>query len=358
METILWRPEPNPLTTPKSCRIRFIPRNTASIKDIAADIAIEYPNYNKALAESILEIAQQKILQRLINGENVTFKNAFTYTLSFTGRLETPDDPLPPLSECLHIRIHAARAMTEALCYEAHTERLPPEQRQPEIETAQDTLLGLSNVLDPNGALQLTGEDLYFDNSLGMGQCVIQGTRSGETVQSRFVKIEDKEVIIMPSVPAQTDPWNNEYTISLSIRYSEHGTLRTGIYQQMLRTPIAVPGLGQPIPPETGILTGNSALAYVSINAGTLTADERLRVQAVLDLLEDRLLLNLLDMQEGGVQGTVVEVNQDGEYILPGFSGSAVSSLEITVNDYAGLRAMVRDDYESRLVDILDVSLA
>ena len=358
MAAIQWRPEPNPLTTPHSYRIRFIPRDTAGIKDIAADIAAEYPNYNKELNESILSIAQQKILQRLLSGENVTFTNAFTYTLSFTGRLEGPDDPLPPMDECLHIRARASRTLTEALRYSARTERLAPEQRQPEIETAQDSLLGLSNVLDPNGALRLTGENLYFDSSLGMGKCVIQGTRSGEAVQSRFVKIEDKEVIIMPIIPAQTDPWNNEYTVSMTVRYTEHGTLRTGIYQRMLRTPLAVPGLGLAIPLETGILTGSSALAYVSINAGTATADERLRIQAVLNVQEDRLLLSLLDMQEGGAQGTAVEVSQNGEYILSGFSGSAVSSLEITVNDYAGLQAMVRDSYAGRLVDILDVSLA
>ena len=358
MATIQWRPEINPLTTPHSYRIRFIPRNTAGIKDIAADIAAEHPNYNEELSESILDIAQQKILARLINGEKVTFTNALAYTLSFTGRLDSPDDPLPPLDECLHIRIHASRSLTEALRYAAHTERLSPEQRAPEIETAQDTLLGLSNVLDPNGALQLTGEDLHFDRSLGMGQCVIRGTRSGEAVQSRFVKIEDKEIIIMPSVPAQTDPWNNEYTILLSIRYSEHGTLRTGIYQRMLRAPLAVPGLGLPVPPETGILTGNSALAYVSVNAGNLTADERLRIQAVLDAHSGNLLLSLLDMQEGGAHGAEVEVNQDGEYILHGFSGSAMNTLEIRVNDYASLQAMVRDNYEGRLVDVLDASLA
>jgi len=38
MATIQWRPEINALTVPQSYWIRFMPRNTAGRKDIAADI--------------------------------------------------------------------------------------------------------------------------------------------------------------------------------------------------------------------------------------------------------------------------------------------------------------------------------
>ena len=37
MATIQWRPEINPLTTPQSYRILFMPRNSAGIEDIAAE---------------------------------------------------------------------------------------------------------------------------------------------------------------------------------------------------------------------------------------------------------------------------------------------------------------------------------
>ncbi|MCI5157360.1 MAG: hypothetical protein D3906_02785, partial [Candidatus Electrothrix sp. AUS1_2] len=133
MATIQWRPEPNPLTTPQSWRIRFLPRNTVGISDIAADIALDHPNYNEELSESILNLGYEKVLLRLINGENVTFRNAVSFTLSFTGRLDGPNDPLPPPEECLHIRVHAAPSMVEALRQAARTERLPPDQRVPRI---------------------------------------------------------------------------------------------------------------------------------------------------------------------------------------------------------------------------------
>ena len=86
MATIQWRPELNPLTTPGTWRIRFLPRNTAGLSDIAADIALDHPNYNEDLSESILNLGYEKVLLRLINGENVTFRNAVSFTLSFAGR--------------------------------------------------------------------------------------------------------------------------------------------------------------------------------------------------------------------------------------------------------------------------------
>jgi hypothetical protein len=44
-------------------------------------------------------------------------------------------------------------------------------------------------------------------------------------------------------------------------------------------------------------------------------------------------------------------------YTLSGWTGCDVTSLEVTVADYAGLLAMVRNPYGGRLVDILDVSM-
>uniref|UniRef100_UPI0040577AD8 hypothetical protein n=1 Tax=Candidatus Electronema sp. TaxID=2698783 RepID=UPI0040577AD8 len=354
MATIQWRPEPNPLTTPPSWRIRFMPRNTAGCNDIAADIAADHPNYNEELAESILELGQEKILRRLINGENVTFTNAFSYTLSLTGRLEGPDDPLPPLDECLHIRVHAAPALVEALRQAAHLERLPPEKKLPLISTAQDTVLGLKDVLNPQGLLRLVGEDMDFDRTPGGGECVIEGTAGGRTVQTRFGKVEASEIILMPDVPSQPHPWNNEYTVSVSTRYSERGTLRTGTYERLLRAPLTVPGLSS----WTGILTGKAAAAHVSITGGTASADTSLRIQVVLDLQGERLLFSLLDMKEGGTTGAAVSVTANGAVTLPGFAGSAVTSMEITVNSYAALWEMVHNDYGGRLVDVLKIETA
>lgn len=47
----------------------------------------------------------------------------------------------------------------------------------------------------------------------------------------------------------------------------------------------------------------------------------------------------------------------DGELTLIGFAGSAVSSLKIRVDDYAALKTMIRNDYDGRLVDILDLQV-
>jgi hypothetical protein len=51
-----------------------------------------------------------------------------------------------------------------------------------------------------------------------------------------------------------------------------------------------------------------------------------------------------------------VQVSGNGSYTLPGYAGSEVSSLELTVADYPALLAMIRSPYGGRLVDILDVT--
>lgn len=48
------------------------------LKQSDNDVAAEHPNYNEELVKSILELGSEKILRRLINGENVTFTNAFS----------------------------------------------------------------------------------------------------------------------------------------------------------------------------------------------------------------------------------------------------------------------------------------
>ncbi len=72
MATLQWRPEKNALTTPLSYWIRFIPRNSAGIEDLAADIAPKHPNFNKADILTILRAEDEAIQARLLNGEQVT----------------------------------------------------------------------------------------------------------------------------------------------------------------------------------------------------------------------------------------------------------------------------------------------
>ena len=229
-------------------------------------------------------------------------------------------------------------------------------EKLPQINQVENSTLQLDNVLSGSDVLQLHGDNLDFDPRLGTGECVISGTRSGTAVQTQFGPITDTNIILIPTVPAQDNPWNNEYTLSLSVRYTEHGTLRTATYRRRLRSPLTVEGLG--LGHETGILTGSAASPYVGMTGGTVTADERLRIQVLQDLTENRLLFSLLDMHEGGEEGAEVTVTENGAYTLPGFSGLAVSSLNITtVNDYVGLWNIIRNDYSGRLVDVLELKV-
>ncbi len=105
------------------------------------------------------------------------------------------------------------------------------------------------------------------------------------------------------------------------------------------------------------ILTDRAASPYVTVTNGTLAADETVRIQVILDLHEGELFFNLLDMNQDGQEGEPVRVTADGPYTLPGFAGSGLSSLDLTVNNYSRLIEMIRNEYSGRLVDVLKVEM-
>jgi len=194
---------------------------------------------------------------------------------------------------------------------------------------------------------------MLFDRKAVDCGCLLEGTREGSVWQSRYAQTHDNEIFVMPDIPSQTQPWNNEYRLSITTRYTENGTLRTGICQRMLRTPISV-AIGS----DSGLLSGGGTSALVTLSGGALTAEgARVRIQVLLDVQDGDLRINLIDMEEGGAEGAKVQVSSNGVYTLLGYSGGDVTNLEITVNDYAALLNMTRSPYGGRLVDILDVSV-
>jgi len=355
MSTMQWRPAINALTKPISRRIQIVPRNIAGYDEMAADISTEHPVYNADLVRSLAPLMMEWIQGRMINGDQVTLTDAFIFRVSAQGRLDSPNDPLPNDKDMLQASISGTRTFMRKLRAEAKMERLPMNEKLPHINSAEDTKIKLPDVLNPAGLLHLNGSNLFFEEDDPHCSCVIQGTESGETKQTTFGIISNSEILLAPDIPAQADPWNNEYSISLTTQYTEHGTPRMGTYQRKLRTPLAVSIPGGGPPTNIGILTGHAAAPYVSITAGSASADERLRIRVIQDLVEEQLLFSLIDMKDGGQHGNEVEVTADGGFSLPGFAGSTVSSLSITVNDYAALWEMIRNDYQGRLVDILDV---
>jgi hypothetical protein len=334
-----------------------MPRATFDNEEVAARIARRNPVYNQGLGKGFLEELAEDMLDALVNGNQVKIAGAFTCHISFVGRLDAPDAPLPSPEDCLHVKFYPSRRLVDALRKDAQLERLPMSEKLPVITSAQDTVLKLENVLNPQGLLRLTGSDLFFDPEDGGGECVIEGTRSGRTVQSRFGMIFNTEIIIIPDIPSQTEPWNNEYRLSVATHYTENGSLRTGTYRRLLRTPLAVPLSGHPHPPETGILTDNAAAPHVTVTGGALTAAAtKVRLQALLDAQDGDLRLSLLDMKDGGAAGDEVRVSANGTCTLPGYAGSGLTNLEVRINNYAALLKMVRTSYGGRLVDILEVS--
>ena len=355
---IHYRIELNPLTKPASYKLRFMPQGIAGYDEVAERVALKNPGSSAEQVKTHLRSGMEEILEMVLEGLQVTLEDALTFRPGFHARLATPDAPLPPVEELLGLNISASRPLVRELQAEANLVREPWTEKIPTIQAAADTVTKLNNVLNPEGVLRLTGNNLAFDAEDPDNRCVLAGTESGSEEQSRFAEITDREVLVVPRIPAQSNPWNNEYTVSVITRYTEHGSIRTGTYGRRLRTPLEVPRLGATPPPETGILTGSAATPYALITGGTLTADERLRIQVEHNLQDDFLSFRLIDMRDGGAEGLPVPVTGHGGFTLPGFTGSAVSSLDIRIDDYIALKTMVLNDYDGSLVDILDVKMA
>ncbi len=105
MATVQWRPEVNALTTPQSYRPRYIPRNVVGYEELAAKIVQGHPTYNEDLGGTIMESLVEQIKEHLINGDQVTLTNAFTFRLSLSAKMDAPDDTLPPVEDILRVRV-------------------------------------------------------------------------------------------------------------------------------------------------------------------------------------------------------------------------------------------------------------
>lgn len=175
-------------------------------------------------------------------------------------------------------------------------------KKAPVMLSAEDTTLELNDVLNPDGVLRLNGTNLLFDRKDPDCGCLIEGTRSGETAQTQFASVSNTEVLLVPHIPTQDDPWNNEYTVSIHTRYTENGSIRTGTYGRRLRSPLVLNGFSSDTPHEVGILTGNAPAPYVVATSAEMTADEQIRIQAIFDLTDNRLTLSLQAMENAAPQ--------------------------------------------------------
>ena len=351
--SIQWRPQLNVLTNPPSYRMLYVPVSTVGYTEMATDISAQQPIYSEETVRAVAPLIIKWMQEQLINGRQVTLEDAFSLYLSFTGKLESPDDPMPEGNDFLRINMRVALPYLREVQHRARYNRLAKTEKVPVISSTEDTKLKLPDVLFAEGLLKLFGTHLDFDEENPLCGCTIEGTRSGEQKQELYGSITNTEILLAPDIPAQEEPWNNEYTVTVTTQYSEHGTLRSGTCSRRLRTPLLVQGLSFETGP--GILTGAAAAPYVRIQSGEGAESEMLRIQAAYDAQAGGLHLSLLGMKSG--TGALLAVTANGTYTLHGFSGSAISSLEIIIDNYDGLFDLVRNSYSGRLVDILDIRL-
>ncbi|MCI5129886.1 MAG: hypothetical protein D3907_15695, partial [Candidatus Electrothrix sp. AUS3] len=134
MSSLQWRVEPNYLTVPPSWKIRFVPRNSAGTDELAIAMNEENPNYSVEDAKTALALQEQVVQKKLLNGEQVTIDGMISFGFSFTGRLDSPDDPLPPVDECLHVSVRVLQPFLKEIRQQARFEKLPMSEKVPVID--------------------------------------------------------------------------------------------------------------------------------------------------------------------------------------------------------------------------------
>ena len=117
----------------------------------------ENPNYSVEDVKTMLALEERVVQKKLLNGDQVTVDGMLTIGFSFTGRLDSPDDPLPPADECLHVNVRILQPFLKAIRQQARFEKLPMTEKVPVIDSAEDTRLHLADVLYSKGVLHLTG---------------------------------------------------------------------------------------------------------------------------------------------------------------------------------------------------------
>ena len=106
MGTLQYRVEPNPLTKPISYKLRFLPKQIAGYDELAAAVAKD-TGLSVEQAKAFLLATVRNIKEMLCNGMQVTLEEALTFAPALRGKLNSPDDPLPPIDELLRISVSA-----------------------------------------------------------------------------------------------------------------------------------------------------------------------------------------------------------------------------------------------------------
>lgn len=354
MATIQWRPESNPLTNPKSYKARILHRLTMDYAAVSEAISARNPNFSAATVETILRELREEVRIQLNNGNSVALKDFCSFKTSANVRLETASSPMPAPGASLMTVISASRTLRDDVRQGASYEKLHADEKSPVITEFMNTSLGLPNVYSASYPICImTGSNLLIGPGIAGSNLTIAGTKSTSTVITDFVERKPSKISFLSNVPSQTNSWNNEYQATVTTRYTENGSLRSGTYSSYLRCDLTISSGALP----KGILSSNENAALANVTAVT-GATANIRICADVNAQDDILRLWMADMTQDGEIGDAVIVNDNAAYTINGYAGSLITSIEITTVDWAALKTLVKTKYLGRMYDILDMVIA
>lgn len=350
MATIQWRLESNPLTNPTSYKVRIMPRVAMDYEAIAQAIAARNPNFSAVAVETILRELREEVRIQLNNGNSVTLKDFCSFKTTANVRLETPSSPMPPPGTSLMTTISASITLRDDVRTGATYEKLPATEKAPVITSITNTNYELPDVIAYMSVMDVVGSNLQIGPDIADSKVTITGSRNGEHNPVMFAERKPSRILFTANQSSQTDVWNNEWQVSVTTRYTENGSLRTGTYNRYLRAPLNISHAALP----KGCLSSGetAALANVTDNTG----NEMIRICADVNAQDDILRFWLTGMEVDSPVGDAVIINANQAYTLSGFAGSAVTSLEITTVNWEAIKTLVKTKYTNRMYDILNIT--
>lgn len=322
---VVYKVEPNALTTPPSYSCRTVPQQTLGIDEIGALINLKNPTIPAQTAIDVIQKFAEEVLAQLADGNWVNINTFCSFTATLPVRLDTATQTLP--ANAIEIRAKPSAPFKTQLRQQASYSRIPYVEKSPNVSEAFDTNSEIANWVRDGYGVRINGSNLGFDASNSDLGVWIETADGVQVKQTKLSLNNPSSVILTPDFEASLpDGEHVALNLIMKNKYTENGQIRSTTTTNRLRATnttfnLFASGLG-------------ASPATVSLYAG---ADKTVKFVASLTNLN---VLQLSVGEVGKAMGSSIDVTESTpSVVLPGLG----DDVTVTINDYATLYQTVLD---------------
>jgi hypothetical protein len=237
--------------------------------------------------------------------------------------MAAPTDPMP--TSGLYINAKVSTPFLAQVKQMATYSREGYSDKAPGIVSAVDTNTQISGYVRPGYGLLVSGTQMAWTQTDTNQGIFLESAAGNKIRQTNITLATPSQAAIIPSLDPAAQPAGAasvEHVLSLVTKYTENGSLRTGVLGTPLRTTNVITDTNKKV-----FVIGADTVSGVTISAYT-GADADFRMQASIDPSTNLLKVKLGTL--AGVFGDVVTVSEATDYTLTGLA----SDVTLTVDDY------------------------